>query len=209
MSTRTVHDRYSITDVDDAIFDEIIDNRIYDIHTAHPAKVIGFDGKKRTVDVILGVKRDMRGFSQPVSFLTELPICYPSSGDFGMTWPMRLNDTGLVVFCESSIDQWLADTTGEPVNPRNIRMHDYTDGIFIPNVLQDGRALSSDEIKDGEVVIKSKETKLTLKEDGTFCLETKHGEFLETLVKALGLINTSSGGVATAEIDTLLKMVCK
>ena len=212
---KTIQDRSSITDVDEAIFDELLDERIYEIHTSHPATVISingrppFNGKERTVTVRLGIRRDMKGLSKKIAPLIHVPVLFPSSKNYGMTWPVEVGDTGLVVFSESSIDQWWEGSGSDVVNPRDMRMHHYSDGFFIPHVMQKLNALSADEIKDGEVVIKSKETKLTLKEDGTFCLETEHGEFLETLVKALGLINTSSGGVATAEIATLLKMVCK
>ena len=218
--SKTVQDSFSITDVDFAIFKELIEDRIHDIHTCQPAEVISidgestFDGQSRTVGIRLGVRRDIRGLSKKVAPILYVPIVYPAGKKFGMTWPIEVGDTGLAVFSETSIDHWWLDEGGSSVNPRDIRMHEYTDAFFIPHVLQRPNANSCPEIKDDEICIfagKEQESKITLKTDGTFCIETKNGEFLQKLGAALDLIKvglTSPNPTLDAIISDIKGMAC-
>lgn len=219
--SRIAHDRHSITDINEAVIREYIEDKIHDVHTSHPAEVISirdettFDGIKRTVAVRLGVMRDVKGLAKQISPLLYVPVIYPASKKYGMVWPIEVGDTGLVAFSETSIDQWLQESGGTTVNPRDLRMHDYSDGFFIPHVVQFGSSGDYPEIKDGEVCIYSrgsgdKEVKIILKDDGKFCIETANGSFTDKLVQILTIINThpSLTGIISTELAELESMVC-
>ena len=220
--SRAVQDSFSITDVDEAILREYLDNRIHDIHTAQPAEVISineqntFNGQERTVGIRLGVRRDLSGLSTKVPPLLYVPIVYPANKNFGMTWPISVGDTGLAVFSETSIDHWwLDEEMGQVVNPRDIRMHEYTDAFFIPHVMQRAAARQCPEIDDEHLCVFAgqgdNQVKIKLKDDGTFCIETKNGEFLDVLTQALQAIATNPlapNGALGPIIQTITGMKC-
>ena len=201
--------RFIDNDDYDQKLEDLIRYHIYNVKTAQPAYVYDFKPDLCAVDIRLGVQVDLRGTNQDVSIITNVPICYPSSSKFSMTFPLERGDTGLAIFCESSIDRWLNVEEGENeiVNPRDTRMHDYTDAIFIPGIKQYTRV--DEPINDEDVCIQYGEVKIKLQEKGRFCIETPEGEFLDELTQALAALNTALGGVATPQITKLLEMICK
>ena len=220
-------DRFSITDDEPELLKEYIRHELHNLHTAQPCEVVGVNKKDGTVSIKLGVRRDITGESVDVSVLLRVPVAFPSSGKFKMTFPIEAGDTGLVVFCESSIDRWLTRGAGsnkEYHNPLDTRMHDYSDGVFIPGLK---RYADSCEITDdacigigpskitmqesGEICIENENSKITMKDDGRVCIEGSEGEFFDLIVKALNKLNAPSigNGVITGELEKLTPMLCE
>lgn len=221
--SRISQDLYSITDVDSALIDDWLEDRIHDIHTCQPAEVIDivdgsdvdhFNPNDRTVTIRLGVRRDIKGKSKKIAPILYVPVVYPASKNFGMVWPIKVGDTGVAVFSETSIDRWWKSSGNKSVNPRDLRMHDYSDAFFIPHVMQKSTANKCPKIEDDELCIFTnsgdKEVKIKLKDDGTFCIDTDKGSLTDAIAQALIKINASPavGFAASAEINELLTMLC-
>ena len=234
-----INDRNSINDNPSALLGEMIRYSIHNIHTCQPATVVKFYKDTQTADIVLGVARDIKGQLLPVPTLLGVPVSYPSGADFSMTWPLIAGDTGLALFAESSIDNWLT-LEDAVVNPNDTRMHDYSDGFFIPGIKKyaepldiDGKSvtikndlanisldpsgiikLGNEEVeisltKDGSVSIKSEKISIDLDKSGKAEIKLGDTSLLDTLVKALTQISTSAGGAGAQEIAKIEKIVLK
>lgn len=64
--------------------------------------------------------------------ITSVPVCFPGSGAFRITWPVNPGDTVLLVFSSSSLDTWLA--VGGEVDPGDDRHHNISDAMAIPGL---------------------------------------------------------------------------
>lgn len=236
--SKIYQDKFSITDTEEEMFNEWLDYRLYDVHTAHPARVVSvdtfsggntipaFNGKRRTVSVQLCIQRDIKGLAHAVSPLINVPVCYPSSKSFGMTWPLEEGDEGMVIFSESSMDRWWEKEGSDfVVNPEDTRMHSYSDGVFIPNIMRKSVAEGCPEIKDNELIIYNKDTTICLKEDnvtvsvgeltltlcddGKFSINTPTGEFVEVLARALEVISAVPLNAAAAPFAAQIRTMVK
>lgn len=205
--SRITDDRYSIADDGEALLSEWLNRALYDTHTAQPAEVVNFDKDNGSVDVRLGVMRDIKGQPQSVHLLTGLPVCYPVSGKYKIQFPVEVGSTGLVVFCESSIDTWVenVDDKNIAMNPQDTRMHDYSDGVFILGMRQYAKVQGIDS---ENMIIEADKTKITLSPSGKFSIEANGISFDQTILDALNKINLSPAvsGVVAEEIAKLQLM---
>lgn len=84
-----------------------------------------------TVRLVRRVDGALVSYRPPV--LAQAPIEWPSAGGYGVTFPLPVGSTGSIVFADRSIDEWLS--TGQPDSePRDVRRHAYTDGVFRPGL---------------------------------------------------------------------------
>jgi hypothetical protein len=73
--------------------------------------------------------------------LLDCPVLFPSGGGFSLTFPLAQGDEGLVVFSSRCIDAWWA--SGGIQKQALPRMHDLSDGFFIPGCFSQPRKLSN------------------------------------------------------------------
>lgn len=108
-----------------------------DLHTAVPARVESFaSGPPATVKVSVVLDYFHRGEDgAPVQYsppqLDDVPVVYPGSGDYGITYPLAVGDYVLLIFCERSIADWLRNG-GTGIAPAHRRRHSMSDAFAIP-----------------------------------------------------------------------------
>jgi len=127
-----------------------IESRLLDLHVALPAVVAKYDKADQTVEVTPLLKRMVEnsdgGFStEELPKLPPMPVLQPHAGDMFLALPISKGDTGLVVFCEASMDQWLgtaavADDVQQ--SPGDGNRHTLGSGVFIPGLFNRKRRLS-------------------------------------------------------------------
>jgi hypothetical protein len=105
--------------------------------TALPGRVQSFDSTKQAADIeplIHDTWEGEDGTNQtgPLPVIPSVPVCFPGSGAFRVTFPVAKGDTGLLVFCSRSIDRWLSE--GGSVDPQDDRTHDLSDAVFVPGL---------------------------------------------------------------------------
>lgn len=133
-------------DADDAIEIEDVlaahvDGALVGVQTALPGVVVAVDlARQRLAVRPTGGRSETNpdtGASHFRRFATieEVPICYPQSKGYGMTFPVAVGDQVLLVFGSHSLDEWAIGRDDAP--PRDPRRHHLTDAIAIPGV---GRA---------------------------------------------------------------------
>lgn len=117
-----------------------------DLHTSLPGKVVRYDAATQKADVQPLIKEryaDENGAAQSrdLPVIPAVPVQFPGSGGYRITFPVTVGDTGLIVFSEASLDKWLV--SGGTVDPADDRRHDLTDAVFLPGLRDFGHALAS------------------------------------------------------------------
>lgn len=114
-----------------------LDGRQAEIWTALPAVVESFDPDRRMCvlqPTIQGLYEDEDGTDSWVTIpvLVDVPVQFPGGGGFVLTFPLAQGDEGIVVFSARCIDAWWQYGNVQP--QAELRMHDLSDGFFIPTL---------------------------------------------------------------------------
>jgi len=133
-----------------------LDGRMRGVRVALPGVVQTYDPTTQTCSVQPLVQDgvyDESGtrIAERLPVVASVPVCFPGSGAFSVTWPVKPGDTVLLVFSSSSIDRWLA--LGGEVDPIDDRRHHITDAIAIPGLRDLGHVLPSSAVDPSAMVI--------------------------------------------------------
>lgn len=113
----------------------ILDGRQSGMWTALPCIVTKVNFSQMTIEAqpaIKGVNYDQNNNATYVNLplIADVPLVFPSAGDFMITLPIAAGDEVLVVFASRCIDDWWQSSQiGMPIE---MRMHDLSDGFAIP-----------------------------------------------------------------------------
>lgn len=151
----------------------------------------------KTVDVALPVLRqDAEGNSlDPVQVL-DVPVIFPGAGDYSARWTLRAGDTGMLLVAQRDMDRWL--NTGAQGVPLTARLHDYSDGAFLPGLRPD--AAAPDIPTDG-YQIATRAGVLQFDDGGTITLRANSGAVLT--LDASGAVRLRADGLLTVEGDSI------
>ena len=117
------------------------------IWTALPGTYQGAGSKVGTANVQPTVQVQVMGtdnvFGPPQSLplCPDCPLLFPGGGGFHATFPLKVGDEGLLVFASRCIDNWWL--SGGPQGQAEYRMHDLSDGFFLPGCFSQPRAPSA------------------------------------------------------------------
>jgi hypothetical protein len=130
------------------LFQAALDGQQAGIWTALPGQYIGAGSKIGTANVqptvqgrFLNQDGETWGPWQNLPPCQDCPIVFPGGGGAHLTFPLRSGDEGLIVFASRCIDNWWLQ--GGPQPPAMIRMHDLSDGFFIPGCFSQPNAPSA------------------------------------------------------------------
>jgi len=76
-----------------------------------------------------------------VPVLRDCPVIFPTGGGFTLTFPIAPGDEGLAIFSSRCIDAWWMN--GGVQAPTEIRMHDLSDGFYLPGCRSTPRVLAN------------------------------------------------------------------
>lgn len=115
------------------------------IRVCIPAKIVSIDYDKMTCQCQPLIREKMRlssgeyaGIDLPL--LLDVPIVYPGSLNYSITFPLNVDDEGLVIFSDMCIDTWWQ--SGDVQDQFEVRRHDLSDGFFIPAQMSQPRKYS-------------------------------------------------------------------
>lgn len=118
---------------------DAMDARLARVRVALPGRVEAYDPSSQQAEVqplIMDGDEDPDNggarVARQLPKLLSVPIQFPGSGKFRITWPVNPGDTVLLVFTSSAIDYWLA--VGGMVDPADDRNHDISDAVAIPGL---------------------------------------------------------------------------
>lgn len=103
------------------------------MRTAMPGRVMSFDATRQTATIQPLIRMMMAdGTAVDLPPLADVPVQFPEGGGFAFTFPLAAGDEGIVVIGDRCIDGWWQ--SGQPSAPLDYRMHDLSDGMFIPGI---------------------------------------------------------------------------
>ena len=127
-----------------------IESALLDVHVGLPAMIQSYDAPTQTADVELQVKRVLPagiGFAtEELPVLANIPVEFPRTKRFVLTFPLEEGDYGRVFFNEVSIDQWRSK--GEITSPGDMGRHTLTGGVFVPGMMPNSEAIPDDVSAD-------------------------------------------------------------
>lgn len=182
--------------------------------TAMPGIVVSYDPDKQTAAVqpaIQGYPPTTRGVAAPVNMpvCLDCPVSFPRGGGYALTFPLNEGDEGMLVFASRCIDAWWQSGGVQP--QAELRMHDLSDGMFIPGVTSQPNRLASvtqtgAEIRsdDGQTRMQVASTAVVSRFQGN---DDKYVEFSPGGVASGGNLsakNAFSGGWTTPTGDVMM-----
>lgn len=156
------------------------------IWTALPGIVQSWDSTKLTVSVQPAIQAQVRDQAGAMSWVTlpicaDVPIQYPFGGGFGFTFPLEAGDEGIVIFSSRCIDAWWQQ--GGVQSQAELRMHNLSDGMFVPGVFSQPRVLEN--VSENSCQVRT--------EDGTIYVEVSAaGIKLKGNVEVTGTLTTKA-----------------
>lgn len=118
--------------------------RLMDVHTAMPGRVEAYDSATQLADVKPLLKRvyvDAEGneLVESLPVIPSVPVAFPRGGGYFISFPVEPGDYVELIFCERSIDQWMAQ--GGEVDPADPRLHPLDGAVAIAGVYPSTEAL--------------------------------------------------------------------
>lgn len=168
-----------------------------DLWTAIPCIVTKVNFSQMTVEAqpaIQALQRFPTGEQKFVSLplLLDCPIVFPSGGGYTLTMPVAVGDEGLVVFASRCIDSWWQ--SGGIQQQAELRMHDLSDGFFLPGVFSQPRVIGS--ISTSKAQLRSNDGETFVEVDGSgqvVKVKAKNGITLDTdAVTVTGIITVQN-----------------
>lgn len=153
---------------------DMIDATVETIHTCLPGYVQRYDYQTCKAEVLLSTRplwrdSDMNEFDQKNNFQTILsgvPVIWPRTQAFMLHAPLNKNDPVLVLFCERSIDDWVANAKlGKVIQPKLRRKYSLSDAVCIPGLFPFSSAPLADS--NDEVQIWYNNSVIRMQSDGT------------------------------------------
>jgi len=96
------------------------------IYTAIPATVVSFDSSTQRASVEIDILEQIGDKMEKIAVLEDVPIAFPRSGGFVITFPIIKGDKVQLIFQSRSIDKWLIDGASDQ---KDIRTHNINDSI--------------------------------------------------------------------------------
>jgi len=130
-----------------------LDNFDAGLRCAIPGVIETFNPDKQTATVTVAiaerVKIDGELYSAQIPTLTDVPVCFPTAGNFSLTFPVKHGDECLVVFADTCIDSWyqsgcLDSPDGHIATLQmSLRRHDLSDALAIVGIKSQPKKLSN------------------------------------------------------------------
>jgi len=109
-----------------------INARLIDLHTALPGEVQSYNSTLQTVDVKVSIDRYINGKKVSYPILQSVPVVFPRTGKYSISFPLESGDGVLLIFNERNLDNWYGVGSGqEPIDGRKF---DINDAVAIPGL---------------------------------------------------------------------------
>jgi hypothetical protein len=185
-----------------------------DLHVSLPGKIVNYDSNTQKADIKPLIKKKYTTEIEKVvdvPIINEVPVFFPQAngGKAFLHMPINTDDTGLIVFCDRSIDNWLStnDRT-KSFEPDDSRIHDLSDAVFFPGI--NPFTESFDVSDNNNVILKNGSSEFQLTKDGKFKL-LGNEELVTILIELFDLLINDATvvtilGASPFTADTIAKL---
>ena len=173
-------------EVNEAI-NNLIESKLNGIHTAMPAKIVGFDSSTGMASVLpYGNYETDEGESIEYPQITGVPVIFPQCQTVNahIFFPVKKGDDCLLVISEEELDLWLF---GE--NDDGTVRFDLTSAICIPGLCQKPGNALKESCSTNSVIIQSGNTKLAV---GDSCVTLSGNLTVNGSISYTGTLNGSA-----------------
>lgn len=121
------------------------DYKMESVNTAIPCIVLGIrdNGGTQMVDIQPTINQKLQdGSIKERPPILGVPVSFPVSSTAGMTYPIKIGDTGLAVFSMRDMDTWKSGN-GRPSTPSNASKMAAGDAVFYPGIQPPGNAVNN------------------------------------------------------------------
>lgn len=113
--------------------------RLLDVHTAIPGQIKSYDASKGQVDVQPLIQQRRRGEDGTITakdypLVRGCMVMFPRCASGYITFPLAVNDLGLIIFCEKDVGDWAYKQAGQSVDPGDGDTHSLMGGVFYPGL---------------------------------------------------------------------------
>jgi Phage protein Gp138 N-terminal domain len=113
--------------------------------TSMPGIVQAFSATAMTADVQIAIQAQVlqpngTWLDVAVSKCVDCPVIFGGGGGYASTFPLDEGDEGLLVFASRCVDAWWQQ--GGVQTQAELRMHDLSDGFFVPGCFSQQRVAS-------------------------------------------------------------------
>lgn len=134
------------------------------INVALPATVVSYDRTTQKAVIRIVPCRRRRGGTGEVEVyrapdIPGVPVLFPGGGEISITWPLPAGASGLAVFSDRSMDEWLSQG-GVESEPQDPRRFDVTDAVFLPGLRSFAEAVPSAGLHETAMVVRAADLRL-------------------------------------------------
>lgn len=182
------------------VIQEMLKGAMYGLRVSAPCRVKGIASKDpMQVDVELGYLATFSdGDTLDAPVINSVPVCWPTGngGKAAIRFPLAKGDTGLLVFNDRSLDQWMK-SDGRPTNPKDGRSHDLSDAVFIPGLPTDSGKLAPTPYDNEVMLLNNDKMKVVLHPDGKVEITGGPAELIAVLSDTLANVSALANALVT------------
>ncbi len=193
-------DRGSLLNDSETAFRTALEGWQSGLWTAMPGVVKSVNLAKLTCEVQIAVQGTITeedGSTRNVNYplLADVPILFPSTAGFLITFPLAANDEVLVIFASRCIDSWW-QSGGIANQPMEARMHDLSDAFAIPGPRSQPNVVANVSATDLEIRNTAGDTLLSITASGKIGFQNATTDLKEILTDLETLLNSFMGTLA-------------
>ncbi len=162
----------------------IVDGKLLGTNTAMPGIITAYVAPRASVQPSVKIKYEDGSIVVP-PVIPNVPIVLPRTAAGGVTFPVAVGDSVLLIFSQRSIERWLSE--GGLVEAGDARMHSMSDAFAIPGAL----SFNNTPTAQTGTVLFNGATKVRLA-DGKVAIGNSGAEFLDKVASALEATATSN-----------------
>lgn len=182
----------------------LVDQKIADIHTGLPGKIVSYDQNKKQASIQPSIKRVYtNGVVQSLPVISNVPVVFPQTKNGGIVFPLEGGDDVWLSFGERSLDTWLS--LGGETEPGNDRKYDLSDAVAFPGI----NPFNVTNPVTNALALYYKSAKIKIGIDSKIAIGNDQAELLDIIDQILSVLITALPSYATqfTDLQTLLDKI--
>jgi len=173
----------------------MVENKIGEIHTALPGKILEYDHQTMIAKIQLLNKKELEGEFVKIPPIVEVPVMHWNFGNFIVRPGYKKDDVVQVLFNERALDKILMTGGAEKVN--FTRKHSYDDAVVVGGLKAEQESdLPSEEAESYYICNTDKDVKMYFNPDGTVRIANDDKQ-VEIVVESDGVIRIADNNNGT------------